>query len=175
MWTWVPSAGWRLSVYRVLGRILVAWRSSVRLDSPPSTHMLVCSTCSKHPPTTIELSVSVWTESVYRGDYCLIHGQCISVCLEIVIISSTGSSCLMIFFQYSVLGLWFCVACQWTTALCSNCRSIWKQVMDICRSQNRLYWWYTHDKRMRLIVQPYYICSSSISSMLTVLVLALPQ
>ncbi len=98
-----------------------------------STHMLFCSTCSKHPPTTIELSVSVWTESVYRGDYCLIQEQCISVCLEIVIISSTGSSCLMISFQYSVLGLWFCVACQWTTALCSNCRSIWKQVMDICR------------------------------------------
>ncbi len=24
-----------------------------------------------------------------------------------------------------------CLACQWTTALCSNCRSIWKQVMAI--------------------------------------------
>ncbi len=24
-----------------------------------------------------------------------------------------------------------CVACQWTTALCINCRSIWKQLMEI--------------------------------------------
>ncbi len=35
----------------------------------------------------------------------------------------------------------FCGTCQWTTALCSKCFSIWKQVMEIyCWLQNWLYW-----------------------------------
>ncbi len=28
---------------------------------------------------------------------------------------------------------WYCVACQWSMALCIKCRSIWKQVMEIYR------------------------------------------
>ncbi len=53
--------------------------------------------------------------------------------------------------------LWtrYCVTCQWTTALCSKCCSICKQVMDIYyQSQNQLYWRDTHVNCMRLILQP---------------------
>ncbi len=47
------------------------------------------------------------------------------------------------------------LACQWTTALCINCRSIWKRMMAIlCQSRNQLYWWDEHDNRMRLLAQP---------------------
>ncbi len=50
----------------------------------------------------------------------------------------------------------YCVACQWFTALCIKCSSIWKQVMEIYRqSRNRLYWWDAHAYRMRYIAQPY--------------------
>ncbi len=46
---------------------------------------------------------------------------------------------------------------SWTTALCINCRSIWKQVMEIYhQSQNRLYWRDAHENRIRLIAQPYF-------------------
>ncbi len=38
------------------------------------------------------------------------------------------------------LWTWYRVACQWTTALCIKCRSIWKQLMDIYhQSRSRLY------------------------------------
>ncbi len=49
--------------------------------------------------------------------------------------------------------------CQWTTALCINCRSIWKQVMAIyCQLRNRLYWRRdAHENDMRLIAQTYYL------------------
>ncbi len=46
------------------------------------------------------------------------------------------------------------LACQWTTALCIKCRSIWKQVIEIYRqSQSRLYWRDAHENSMRLIAQ----------------------
>ncbi len=50
-----------------------------------------------------------------------------------------------------------CLTCQWTTALCINCRSIWEQVMEIYRQwRNRLYWRDAHENRIRLIAQPYF-------------------
>ncbi len=65
--------------------------------------------------------------------------------------------------NWMCMQLWtrYCLACQWTTALCINCRSIWKQVMVIyCQLQNRLYWRDAHENRMRLIAQPYYkVCA----------------
>ncbi len=51
---------------------------------------------------------------------------------------------------------WYCVACQWFTALCIKCSSIWKQVMEIYRqSRNRLYWRDAHAYRMQYIAHPY--------------------
>lgn len=106
MWTWVPSAGWRLSVYRVLGRILVAWRSSVRSDATPSTHVLVI--VNIHPQQQSSVSVfGLNTESVYRINYYLrwFMAQSIFVCLEIIIIiSSTDTSCFLISVFYSLFG-----------------------------------------------------------------------
>ncbi len=61
--------------------------------------------------------------------------------------------------QINRIRLWtrYRVACQWTTALCNNCRSIWKQVMEIYhQSRSRLYWRDVHVNRMRLIAQPKY-------------------
>ncbi len=41
------------------------------------------------------------------------------------------------------------------TALCINCSSIWKQVMEIyCQSRSRLYWRDAHENHMWLIAQP---------------------
>ncbi len=62
------------------------------------------------------------------------------------------------------LRLWTqnCLACRWTTALCSNCRSIWKQVMEIYhKSRTRLYWRDVHDNRIRLIAQPYMVSNNT--------------
>ncbi len=57
--------------------------------------------------------------------------------------------------MYQVLQMLMSVL--YTTALCINCRSIWKQVMKIYRqSRNRLYCRDAHVNRIRLIAQPYY-------------------
>ncbi len=59
---------------------------------------------------------------------------------------------------FECLEMRYGLACQWTTDLCINCRSIWKQVMEIyCQLRSRLYWWHAHENRMRLIAQLYYI------------------
>ncbi len=60
------------------------------------------------------------------------------------------------FFKFVQQLFFLSVACQWTTALCIKCRSIWKQVMEIyCQSRNQLYWRDVHVDRMRLIAQPF--------------------
>ncbi len=51
----------------------------------------------------------------------------------------------------------YCVAFQWTKALCIKCCCIWKQVMEIYYwLQNWLYRLDAHDNRIRLIEQPYF-------------------
>ncbi len=47
---------------------------------------------------------------------------------------------------YAVLTKILMVACQWSTALCIKCRSIWKHVMEITEPA-------LHDNHMRFILQ----------------------
>ncbi len=43
---------------------------------------------------------------------------------------------------------------HWTTALCINCRSIWKQVMEIYhQSRIQLYWWDAHAIKCTALLQ----------------------